>query len=44
MIFEISIIVEAKDKDEALTWLKKRNGLHGEYFDVSDIEEVNTEE
>jgi len=41
--FEISIIVEAEDKDQALQWLKKRNGLHGEYFDISDIAEIDTE-
>jgi len=33
--FEISIIVEAEDKEQALQWLKK----HGD-FDISDIEEV----
>ena len=37
--FEISIIVEAEDKDEALAWLKK----HGD-FDISDIDEVDTGE
>ncbi len=34
--FEISIIVEAEDKDEALQWLKK----HGD-FDISDIAEID---
>jgi hypothetical protein len=33
--FEISIIVEADDKEKALQWLKK----YGD-FDISDIEVV----
>jgi len=42
--FEISIIVEAENEDEALEWLEKRNGLHGEYFDVSDIAECEDDD
>lgn len=33
--FEISIIVEAEDKEQAEQWLKK----HGD-FDISDIAEI----